>query len=195
MNNENDPLLLDHDFDGIRELDNKLPRWWVWLFYLTTIFGVGYFCFYHVLAMGLSSHAVYEREMEIGNKLKQVALERFEREMGARTPSTDEVVVAGGRNTYAALCAPCHRHDGGGLVGPNLTDDYWIHGGEFTDNLKVIWNGVPEKGMVTWKGVLTPDQIYAVASHIYTLRGSDPPDPKAPESAGAAAEPEENLYE
>ena len=81
------------------------------------------------------------------------------------------------------------------MVGPNLTDDYWIHGGEFTDNLKVIWNGVPEKGMVTWKGVLTPDQIYAVASHIYTLRGSNPPDPKAPESAGAAAAPEENLYE
>ncbi len=168
MNNEHDPLLMDHEADGIRELDNKLPRWWVWLFYLSTIFAIGYFCFYHVLAIGLSSHAVYEKEM----------------------------VVADGRNTYMALCAPCHRHDGGGLVGPNLTDEHWIHGANFTDNLKVVWNGVPEKGMVTWKGVLTPDLIFAVTSYIYTLRGSNPPNPKPAEAAGgAAAAPAENLYE
>lgn len=195
MNNSTDPLLLDHEADGIRELDNKLPRWWVWLFYLTTIFGIGYFCFYHVLALGLSSHAAYEKEMEIGNALKQVALEKFEREMGTREPSADAVVIADGQNTYATLCAPCHRLDGGGLVGPNLTDDYWIHGAAFTDKLKTIWNGVPEKGMVTWKGVLTPDQIYAVASYIHTLAGSNPLNPKPPESTGAAAAPAANLYE
>jgi cytochrome c oxidase cbb3-type subunit 3 len=196
MNNEHDPLLMDHEADGIRELDNKLPRWWVWLFYLSTIFAIGYFCFYHVLAIGLSSHAVYEKEMEVGNALKQVALEKFERDMGTREPTADEVVIADGRNTFMALCAPCHRHDGGGLVGPNLTDEHWIHGANFTDNLKVVWNGVPEKGMVTWKGVLTPDQIYAVTSYIYTLRGSNPPNPKPAEATGgAAAAPAENLYE
>jgi len=80
------------------------------------------------------------------------------------------------------LCAPCHRPDAGGLVGPNLCDDYWIHGSNFLDNLKVIINGVPEKGMLTWKGVLKPTEIHAVASYIYTLRGTKPPNPKPPEN-------------
>jgi cytochrome c oxidase cbb3-type subunit III len=194
MNDQKDPLLLDHEADGIRELDNLLPRWWVWLFYLTVIFGVVYFGYYHVLGLGLSTHAIYEREMEVGDQLKQVALARFEATMGEREPSSDLAVVADGRNTYINLCAPCHRSDGGGLVGSNLTDDYWIHGSEFVDNLRVIWNGVPEKGMVAWKGVLNPEQLYAVASYIYTLRGTDPQDPKPPESAGTAA-PEVDLYE
>ena len=87
-------------------------------------------------------------------------------------PSTDAVVLDSGRQTYAKFCAPCHRADGGGLVGPNLTDDYWIHGSNFTDNVKVIWDGVPAKGMITWKNVLKPDEIYSVASYIYTLRGA-----------------------
>ena len=194
MNDEKDPLLLpDHEADGIRELDNKLPRWWVWLFYLTTVFAVAYFGYYHVLGIGVPSRVEYEKEMVAGNALKQVALAKFESTMTARTPSTDAVVIANGRNTYANLCGPCHRMDGGGLVGPNLTDDYWIHGSNFVDNLKVVWNGVPEKGMVTWKGVLTPDQIYAVASYIHTLRGARVPDPKPAENLGAA--PAANVYE
>jgi cytochrome c oxidase cbb3-type subunit 3 len=78
-------------------------------------------------------------------------------------------------------------------VGPNLADTYWIHGSNFVDNLKTVWNGVPEKGMVTWKGVLTPDQIYAVSSYIYTLRGKEVPNPKPPESQSAA--PAQNVYE
>jgi cytochrome c553 len=100
--------------------------------------------------------------------------------MGERQPASDAAVIADGRNTFMNLCAPCHRIDGGGLVGSNLTDDYWIHGSEFVDSLKVIWNGVPEKGMVSWKGVLNPEQIHAVASYIYTLRGTNPDNPKPP---------------
>jgi cytochrome c oxidase cbb3-type subunit 3 len=84
------------------------------------------------------------------------------------------------------MCAPCHEKDGGGKVGPNLTDTYWIHGSNFVDNVKVIWNGVPEKGMLTWKGVLKPDQIHHVASYIYTLRGTKPPNPKPPENQAPA---------
>jgi cytochrome c oxidase cbb3-type subunit III len=193
MNDERDPLLLDHEVDGIRELDNQLPRWWVWLFHLTIVFAVVYFVYYHVWARGMTPHEVYALEMKAGNRLKDAALARFEATMAEREPSADATVIAGGRNTYANLCAPCHRHDGGGMVGPNLTDDHWIHGGGFTDNLKVIWNGVPEKGMVQWKGVLKPEEIHAVASYIYTLRGTDPPNPKPPETAGAA--PAENIYE
>ncbi len=179
MNKEpNDPLLLDHEYDGIRELDNKLPRWWVWLFWGCNIFAVVYMGYYHVFARGDVAEygqmkAEYLREMKIGEAIKQQAVARFEAEMGTLQPSTDPAVLAEGRQTFVMLCAPCHRLDGGGLVGPNLTDDYWIHGSNFVDNLSIIWNGVPTKGMVTWRGVLKPATIHAVGSYIYTLRGAE----------------------
>ena len=91
-------------------------------------------------------------------------------------------MIENGKVTFMKTCAPCHRADAGGLVGPNLTDDYWIHGSNFVDNVKTIWNGVPQKGMITWKGVLKPSEITAVASYIYTLRGTKPPNPKPPEN-------------
>lgn len=182
MKEPNEPLLLDHEADGIRELDNKLPRWWVWLFYLCTAFAAVYLVYYHVLNVGDLQAAEYRREMEKGDAIKGVALAKFEQSLGQMTPSTDSVVLAQGQQTYKTLCAPCHREDAGGLVGPNLTDTYWIHGSNFVDNLKVIWNGIPEKGMVTWKGVLQPKDIHAAASYIYTLRGSNPKNPKPPEN-------------
>jgi cytochrome c oxidase cbb3-type subunit 3 len=178
MNDSHEPLLLDHEADGIRELDNKLPRWWVWLFYATIGFSAAYLLYYHVLDAGDLMIAEYEKERQQGEQIKAAALAKFEAGLDALVPSTDEAVLAQGRQVYATLCAPCHRPDGGGLVGPNLTDDYWIHGPQFADNVKVIWNGVPEKGMVTWKGVLKPSEILAVASYIYTLRGTHPPNPK-----------------
>src|SRR5215471_13394608 len=150
MNNEQDEVLMEHEADGIRELDNKLPRWWVWLFYGTTIFSVVYLLYYHVFGGDLS-HAEYRHEMKIGDEIKFAAQAKFEIQIGSLQPSTDAAVLAKGQQTFMKLCAPCHRKDGGGLVGPNLCDDYWIHGSQFSDNLKTIWNGVPEKGMVTWK--------------------------------------------
>ncbi len=183
MNNEpKDPLLLDHEYDGIHELDNKLPRWWVWLFNLSIVFGVIYFVYYHVLGKGKLMAAQYQEEMAIGEQIKAGAIKQFEDSMASLQPSKDPVVLAEGHETFLKLCAPCHRPDGGGLVGPNLCDDYWIHGSNFVDNLKVIWNGVPSKGMVTWKGVLKPSTIYAAGSYIYTLRGSNPKNPKPPEN-------------
>ena len=184
---EKDPLLLDHEYDGIRELDNKLPRWWVWLFWGCNIFAVFYLGYYHVFAKGsLATQgqmaAEYAAEMKIGDALKQIAVSRFESEMATKEPSKDQAIIEAGHQTFLKLCAPCHRPDGGGLVGPNLCDDYWIHGSNFVDNLKTIWNGVPAKGMVTWKGVLKPADIYAVASYIYTLRGTHPANPKPPEN-------------
>lgn len=178
----NDPLLLDHEYDGIRELNNKLPRWWVWLFNLSIVFAVLYFGFYHVLGKGRLMDAQYRDEMKAGEQLKARALQDFESTMATRQPSTDAAVLAEGKDTFMKLCAPCHRPDGGGLVGPNLCDDYWIHGSNFVDNLRTIWNGVPAKGMVTWKGTLKPSTIYAAASYIYTLRGTHPPKPKPPEN-------------
>jgi cytochrome c oxidase cbb3-type subunit 3 len=187
MSDQNEPLLLDHEADGIRELDNKLPRWWVWLFYGTIIFAGIYLSYYHVLAKGdLAAKGQmlteYQAEMKIGDAIKNAAMAKFEENLGAIAPSQDAAVLGGGKETFVKLCSPCHRPDGGGLVGPNLCDDYWIHGSNFVDNVKTIWNGVPAKGMVQWKGVLKPAEITAVASYIYTLRGSRPPNPKPPEN-------------
>jgi cytochrome c oxidase cbb3-type subunit 3 len=173
-----DPLLLDHDYDGIQELDNKLPSWWVWLFNLSIVFAVIYFTYYHVLGKGSLMAAEYQAEMLVGDAIKARAVQDFEQKMVSLEPSKDPAVLNEGRDTFVKLCAPCHRDDGGGMVGPNLTDDYWIHGPSFSDNLKVIWNGVPSKGMVTWRGVLKPGTIHAVGSYIHTLRGTNPKNPK-----------------
>jgi cytochrome c oxidase cbb3-type subunit 3 len=177
-----DPLLLDHEADGIRELDNKLPRWWVWLFYGCTVFGIGYLIYYHVLGLGDLSAAEFKKEWERGEKIKAAVMEKFEKQMETLQPSKEPAVLELGKATFVKLCAPCHREDAGGQVGPNLTDDYWIHGPAFKDNLRTIVNGVPDKGMITWKGVLKPGEIHAVASYIYTLRGTKPPNPKPPEN-------------
>jgi cytochrome c oxidase cbb3-type subunit 3 len=182
MNKEpNDPLLMDHEADGIRELDNNLPRWWVWLFVLCTVFAVGYIVYYHVLRLGSLQAAEYQAEAAQGDALKNAALARFESDLATLKPVSDSVVLEQGKQFFANLCAPCHRADGGGLVGPNLCDRDWSHGSNYVDTVKVIINGVAEKGMLSWRGVLKPAEIQAVASYIYTLRGSNPPDPKPPE--------------
>jgi cytochrome c oxidase cbb3-type subunit III len=186
MNNEIDPLLMDHEADGIRELDNKLPRWWVWLFYCTIMFSVVYLVYYHVLGAGDLMAAQYAKEIKVGNAIKAEAMGKFEKDIPNLQPSKELAVLDNGKQTFQKLCAPCHRQDGGGLVGPNLTDDYWIHGSNFTDNVQTIWNGVPAKGMITWKGTLKPNEIYEVASYIYTLRGTHPPNPKPPENQAPA---------
>ena len=182
MNDENDPLLMDHEADGIRELDNNLPRWWVWLFYFTIIFAAIYLAYYHVFHAGNLMASEYKAEMKIGEAIKAETMTRFEKTLAAIEPSKDPVVLANGKATFLKFCAPCHRADGGGLVGPNLTDEYWIHGSNFVDNITTIWNGVPQKGMVTWKGTLKPGEVTSVASYIYSLRGTKPPNPKPPEN-------------
>lgn len=174
-----DPLLLDHEADGIKELDNNLPAWWVWLFYLCVIFGIGYLGYYHVLAKGDLQKAEYDKEMAAGNAIKGAALAKFESSIASVEPAKQPENVEHGRQLFATYCAPCHRADAGGLVGPNLCDDYWIHGPAFADTVKVIWNGVPDKGMLAWKEQgFKPSDIMDVASYIYTLRGSNPPNPK-----------------
>jgi cytochrome c oxidase cbb3-type subunit 3 len=171
-NDPKEPLLLEHEYDGIQELDNNLPRWWVWLFYISIVFSAVYMVYYHVARAGDLQDAEYKKEMKAGEAIKAAAMGNFESSMASLKPSTDAAVLENGRQTYAKFCAPCHRADGGGLVGPNLTDDYWIHGSTYADSVKVIWDGVPAKGMITWKTVLKPDEIQAVASYIYTLRGA-----------------------
>jgi cytochrome c oxidase cbb3-type subunit 3 len=98
-------------------------------------------------------------------------------------PSKDPAVIARGAQSFVTKCAPCHRADGGGLVGPNLCDDYWIHGDKFADSVRTIWNGVEAKGMLAWKKQgMKPTEVIEVASFIYTLRGTNPKNPKPPEN-------------
>jgi len=194
MNNpDRDPLLLDHEADGIKELDNNLPRWWVWLFHLTIAFSVFYMVYYHLLDAGDLQIAEYEKQRSVGEKIKNEAIGKFEAHLASLTPSQEPAVLAQGLQTYTTLCAPCHRADGGGLVGPNLCDDYWIHGSNYLDNVKTIINGVPEKGMLTWRGVLKPSEIQAVASYIHQFRGTTPPNPKPREDQAGPEKP--NVYE
>lgn len=189
-----DPKLLDHDADGIRELDNNLPRWWVWLFNLCVIFAIGYLGYYHIFRLGDLQAAQYDKENKAGEIIKTAALKQFEDSLPTLQPSKEPEVLDHGHALFLRNCAPCHRPDGGGLVGPNLCDDYWIHGSNFVDNLRTIVNGVPAKGMLTWRGVLKPSEIHAVASYIYTLRGTHPVNPKPPENqTQAPAGP--NLFE
>lgn len=173
---------LEHEADGIKELDNLLPRWWVWLFWLCNVFAVAYLLYYHVFNAGELQAAAYEREAKAGEALKSAALAKFESNLSSLEPSKDSAVLSQGAQIYNLYCAPCHRPDGGGLVGPNLTDDYWIHGATYGDSLKTIINGVPEKGMLSWRGTLKPNEIQAVASYIHSLRGSNPANPKPPEN-------------
>ena len=179
---KNDVPVLDHDADGIQELDNLLPRWWVWLFWGCNVFALGYMLYFHTFNMGDLQAAAYAKEYRAGEELKNAALTAFESNLGELQPSTEQTVLAQGTQIYTTYCAPCHRADGGGLVGPNLTDDYWIHGAAYLDNLRTIINGVPEKGMLSWRGVLKPNEVQAVASYIYSMRGSNPPNPKPPEN-------------
>lgn len=192
---QNEPELLHHDSDGIQELDNLLPRWWVWLFWICNVFAFLYMLYFHVLDYGEKQAVAYVKEAKAGEELKSAALAKFEATLASLEPSREKVTLEQGRQLFTTYCAPCHRMDGGGLVGPNLCDDYWIHGPSFQENLKTIINGVPEKGMLMWRGVLKPQEILAVASHAYTLRGTKPPNPKPPENQAPAASNKPSEFE
>ena len=193
--NKHEAQLLEHDADGIQELDNLLPRWWVWLFWMCNVFAFLYMLYFHVIGWGDTQAAAYAKEAKVGDEIKTAALTRFEATLPSLQPSRDKVVLEHGQQIFTTYCAPCHRPDGGGLVGPNLCDDFWIHGSGYQDNLKTIINGVPEKGMLTWRGVLKPEEIQAVASHIYTLRGTKPPNPKPPENLAPPASNKPSEFE
>lgn len=177
-------ILLEHEADGIKELDNQLPRWWVWLFCITIIFSAIYLGYYHVADAGALQEARYEGEMARASETLAARLAAAPEEAQPAIPlepTDDDAVLALGQEVYTAHCYACHLDKGQGLVGPNLTDNYWINGGSFEETVHTIIEGVPAKGMIPWKTVLSRDDIYAVACFIYTLRGADPPNPKAPE--------------
>jgi len=176
-------LLLDHDYDGIRELDNNLPPWWIGMFYLSIIFGVIYIPYYHFSGGGQLQEQEYLTEMQEAEE--EVAAYVAKRgnmvdETNAKA-ATSEAALAKGQETYLTKCSACHGQAAEGLVGPNLTDKNWLYGGGIRDVFKTIKYGVPAKGMIAWKNQLTPSQIVEVASYILTLQGTNPPNAKAPQ--------------
>ncbi len=198
MNDDSNPKevqVLDHDADGIQELDNLLPRWWIWLFWMCNVFAILYMLYYHVLHYGLTQAAAYDKEAKAGELIKNAALTKFESSLSSLQPSNDKAALEQGRTVFLTYCAPCHRVDGGGLVGPNLCDDYWIHGSSYQDNLKTIINGVPDKGMLTWRGVLKPAEIQNVATYIFSLRGTKPVNGKLPENQLPAPSDKPSIFE
>ncbi|GAB4325529.1 MAG: hypothetical protein Kow00127_18280 [Bacteroidales bacterium] len=175
----NDRLIKDHDYDGIRELDNDLPPWWKWLFYITIAFGIGYMIRMYILdADDLYQEREYQKEMaEAASVVPAANTATFEIKV-----LDDEASLANGKATFDKICQVCHSADGGGLVGPNMTDDYWIHGNTIEDMFEVVTNGVIEKGMIPYKDQLSPTQRLEVLSYIILkLHGTTPANPKAPQ--------------
>lgn len=171
---------MGHDYDGIRELDNRLPPWWVWTFYLTIFIAVGYLYVYHGSDIGLSQHEEYVEEMRLGQEQKEAFAARQKNAIDEKNLAyiTDAKVLDKAKGIYIANCAACHGAEGQGGVGPNMTDKYWIHGGSLSDVYQTIKNGVPEKGMIAWKTQMQPATILSLASYLKTLQGTNPPSPK-----------------
>jgi len=174
---------LGHDYDGIRELDNRLPPWWVWTFYLTIFIGIGYLYVYHASDIGLSQHEEYVQEMERAEDAKAAFAARQKNAIDEKNlvEVSDAKQLSKAHDLYLANCATCHGMEGQGGVGQNLTDKYWVHGGSLSDIYQTIKNGVPEKGMVAWKAQMQPATILNLASYIRTLQGTNPPNQKAAE--------------
>lgn len=274
--NDEKDVLLDHDYDGIKELDNKLPPWWLYLFYISVIFAFVYMIHYHVIGTGDTSHSEYMKEINpewhgteksilsslfyhspLYGTEDQTPRSRTEAEllaaaaeksaikklditgsdigfeelilaaMDVSTPSdleklqtafpdiwqkhltrtgeaagqseaaakpvveyqalTDQASLAAGKNVFITNCATCHGQFGEGGIGPNMTDDYYLHGEGITNTVNLIHNGVPAKGMISWRGILKEEQILQVASYILTLPGTNPPNAKAPQGEKTAA--------
>jgi cytochrome c oxidase cbb3-type subunit 3 len=176
-------LLLNHDYDGIKELDNNLPPWWTWTFYLSIVFGIIYLMHFHVLKTGDLPHA----ELAIAIEEGEQAVADFKARANLNVDETnvkyilEDARLAAGSSIYVTHCKVCHGAGGEGGVGPNLTDNYWIHGGSIGEVFSTIKYGVPAKGMQAWKSNLTAVQIQNVSTFILSMQGTNPPNPKAPQ--------------
>ena len=176
-------IILDHNYDGIKELDNTLPPWWVYMFYATIIFAVVYLVRFEVFD-GDNQETEYKKavaEAKISlDKYKETATDLVD--ASSVTLLTDEKDLARGKAIYNLNCAACHMADGGGSIGPNLTDENWILGGGIKNVFTSISNGGRDgKGMVAWNKILKPIDIAKVSSYIISLQGTKPANPKQPE--------------
>lgn len=172
--------LIEHSYDGIQEYDNPMPAWWVFVFWATIVFSVFYYVNPANTGLGKGRETEYAEDMAAfraahpqntggGSVTELLAV--------AARPSE----VAEGKKVYAAKCAACHAADGGGQIGPNLTDDAWIHGGTIDSIYATVNNGVLAKGMPAWGKLLKPDEMTEVVAYVWTLHGTTPAKPKEPQ--------------
>ena len=180
---EEGEIILDHNYDGIKELDNNLPPWWLYAFYASIVFAVIYTVRFDILD---GPDQAQELETEIADATK--AIEEYKKnakdliDVNTVTLLTDASDLEAGKKIFQANCVACHMADGGGGIGPNLTDEYWILGG----GIKNIFNTLVEggrdgKGMISWKSTLKPGEMAQVASYVLSFQGTSPANPKAPE--------------
>jgi cytochrome c oxidase cbb3-type subunit 3 len=177
-------IVLDHNYDGIRELDNKLPPWWVYMFYASIVFAIIYLIRFQVFN-DYDQKMEYEQEVADAN----LAIEEYKKTAkGLVDESTVVVLVdasdlSAGQKIFESNCVACHMQDGGGGIGPNLTDQYWILGGGIKNVFHTLSEGGRDgKGMIAWKQTLKPVEIAQVASYVLTtLNGKTPANPKDPE--------------
>jgi len=176
-------ILLDHDYDGIKELDNQLPPWWKYGFYITIVWAFVYFFYYQVLEIGPLQQAEYELEMEEGERQMAEYKSLHPEMITAETAEllTDAATLSAGREVFETYCISCHMEKGMGGVGPNLTDPFWMYGSDITSVFTTISEGKPQNGMAAWKNLLAADKIQAVSSYVLQLDYIAPPIGKEPQ--------------
>lgn len=173
-------IMFDHEYDGIRELDNNLPPWWKYGFYVTIVFSVVYMFHFHIFNTGKLQMAEYQEQLETA----KIEIEAYKKKAANLvdetnvTLLTDDASLLGGKQLYTKYCVACHGAAGQGDVGPNLTDNYWLHGGSVSDVFRSVKFGWPEKGMKSWQQDLGARQMQEVVSYLHTLVGTNPANPK-----------------
>lgn len=186
-------ILLDHNYDGIQELDNHLPPWWKGLFYVTIVYAVVYIMVFHVFKTSPLQEEQYELEVA---RAEEAAALRASNQVSVFDDSNlvyeaNSSYISSGKQIFESQCGTCHAANGGGGAGPNLTDDYWLHGGKFQDIYNTVKNGIPGTTMIQWSMILSPEKVRDVATYVRSIRGTNPPGGKGPQ--GELFVPEETT--
>jgi cytochrome c oxidase cbb3-type subunit 3 len=188
QNNERDnravyqqDTVMSHEFDGIQEFDNRLPNWWMWLMYGSIVFALFYWIVFHTLGIGEMPHQSFEADMLAAQEaqLERAAAQGLDNDMFVMMAGM-EARVDEGREVWKAHCVACHLDDGRGSVGPNMTDNFWVHGCEPMQMYKTITEGVPSKGMPAWMNQLGPSRVQAAVAYLLTIKDTNI-EGKAPE--------------
>ncbi|HTL11915.1 MAG TPA: cbb3-type cytochrome c oxidase N-terminal domain-containing protein [Bdellovibrionota bacterium] len=180
--NQDGPKLTGHVYDGIEEFDNSLPKWWIYLFYITIVFACGYGAYY-LVGGGPTLVQEYEQAQKEAQLAELAApkpvIVASEAELRALLKNPE--AKATGQKIFDLRCVPCHGTGGAGGIGPNLVDGYWIHGGKMTNIVQTMTQGVLDKGMPAWGPLLSQSEIHSVAAYVKSLKGTHPPGAKAPQ--------------
>ena len=160
-----------HVYDDIREEDNQLPNWWLFILFATIVFGFGYWFVYHTIKKAPNPPEVYAADVDALKKARAAANPMSDDALAEL--AKDPAMVAAGREVFVSTCASCHAQEAQGLVGPNLTDKFWIHGDKPTDLAKAVDVGFPDKGMPPWGPVLGPDKVRKVTAYVLSIRNTN----------------------